>query len=200
VYQIFGEFALFNSGFYMFNSKLAALLIAGLATVGLAAQTGVARASVVYDLTLTPPQGGTIGGSGTITISALPLTGINQVSNYTQSAGTLLGLSISIDGDTFTLAQKNSGSNPLVQFITGALDDITYAGVAANGDSLQMTSDFVFTLKKTDAQETGSFSAVLDVAPAVPEPSTWAMMILGFCGLGFMAYRRKQNGTAVSVA
>jgi PEP-CTERM motif len=25
---------------------------------------------------------------------------------------------------------------------------------------------------------------------AVPEPSTWAMMILGFCGVGFMAYRR----------
>jgi len=27
--------------------------------------------------------------------------------------------------------------------------------------------------------------------PAVPEPSTWAMMILGFAGVGFMAYRRK---------
>jgi hypothetical protein len=26
---------------------------------------------------------------------------------------------------------------------------------------------------------------------AVPEPSTWAMMILGFSGVGFMAYRRK---------
>jgi PEP-CTERM motif len=26
---------------------------------------------------------------------------------------------------------------------------------------------------------------------AVPEPSTWAMMILGFAGVGFMAYRRK---------
>jgi hypothetical protein len=26
--------------------------------------------------------------------------------------------------------------------------------------------------------------------PAVPEPSTWAMMILGFAGVGFMAYRR----------
>lgn len=26
---------------------------------------------------------------------------------------------------------------------------------------------------------------------AVPETSTWAMMILGFAGLGFMAYRRK---------
>ncbi len=28
---------------------------------------------------------------------------------------------------------------------------------------------------------------------AVPEPSTWAMMILGFFGVGFMAYRRKSG-------
>jgi hypothetical protein len=28
---------------------------------------------------------------------------------------------------------------------------------------------------------------------AVPEPSTWAMMILGFFGVGFMAYRRKSQ-------
>lgn len=28
---------------------------------------------------------------------------------------------------------------------------------------------------------------------AVPEPSTWAMMILGFAGVGFMAYRRKSK-------
>jgi hypothetical protein len=28
---------------------------------------------------------------------------------------------------------------------------------------------------------------------AVPEPSTWAMMILGFMGVGFMAYRKKTN-------
>jgi hypothetical protein len=31
------------------------------------------------------------------------------------------------------------------------------------------------------------------IAEAVPEPSTWAMMILGFAGIGSMAYRRK-NG------
>ena len=30
-------------------------------------------------------------------------------------------------------------------------------------------------------------------APAVPEPSTWAMMILGFAGVGFVAYRRKSK-------
>jgi hypothetical protein len=28
---------------------------------------------------------------------------------------------------------------------------------------------------------------------AIPEPSTWAMLILGFAGIGFMAYRRKSR-------
>jgi PEP-CTERM motif len=28
---------------------------------------------------------------------------------------------------------------------------------------------------------------------SVPEPSTWAMMILGFAGIGYMAYRRKSK-------
>jgi hypothetical protein len=34
---------------------------------------------------------------------------------------------------------------------------------------------------------------------AVPEPSTWAMMILGFAGLGFTAYRRKSKPALMAV-
>jgi hypothetical protein len=34
---------------------------------------------------------------------------------------------------------------------------------------------------------------------AVPEPATWAMMILGFLGVGFVAYRRKL-GAALQIA
>ena len=41
----------------------------------------------------------------------------------------------------------------------------------------------------------------LDFIPfAVPEPSTWAMMLLGFAGLGFMGYRasaKRQAALAV---
>jgi hypothetical protein len=33
----------------------------------------------------------------------------------------------------------------------------------------------------------------LSLTTAVPEPSTWAMMILGFAGVGFMAYRRRNS-------
>jgi hypothetical protein len=39
--------------------------------------------------------------------------------------------------------------------------------------------------------QTGGFGTV--VVAAVPEPSTWAMMILGFAGIGFVAYRRKSK-------
>lgn len=33
---------------------------------------------------------------------------------------------------------------------------------------------------------------------AVPEPSTWAMMILGFAGVGFIAYRRRNQAAALA--
>ena len=32
-----------------------------------------------------------------------------------------------------------------------------------------------------------------DNVTAVPEPTTWAMMIVGFCGLGGLAYRRRDD-------
>jgi hypothetical protein len=50
-----------------------------------------------------------------------------------------------------------------------------------------------------DTASPASFSGNF-ITAAVPEPSTWAMMILGFAGIGWMAYRRKQNGPALRVA
>jgi hypothetical protein len=38
------------------------------------------------------------------------------------------------------------------------------------------------------------------INPGVPEPSTWAMMILGFAGVGFMAYRRRNRGMSLKAA
>ncbi|MDN3275907.1 PEPxxWA-CTERM sorting domain-containing protein [Frankia sp. RB7] len=43
-----------------------------------------------------------------------------------------------------------------------------------------------------------TFSAT--ITSAVPEPSTWAMIILGFAGVGFLGYRRKQVGSALNAA
>ena len=40
----------------------------------------------------------------------------------------------------------------------------------------------------------------VEFTAAVPEPSTWVMMIAGFAGLGFMAYRRKARQPALATA
>jgi hypothetical protein len=74
------------------------------------------------------------------------------------------------------------------------------------------TYNYTFTAPRTDnymlqflfdAGATPAKDVLLDavsVTAAVPEPSTWAMMILGFFGIGFMAYRRKANQSAVRLA
>jgi len=56
------------------------------------------------------------------------------------------------------------------------------------------------TLLLVDAK--GNFSSIsfdaAQAAPAVPEASTWAMMILGFAGVGLLAYRRRRNSPATA--
>ena len=56
----------------------------------------------------------------------------------------------------------------------------------------------------TTVADSGDFAAYFDgvsIASSVPEPSTWAMMLLGFAGLGFYAYRRSgQKGAPAPAA
>ena len=51
---------------------------------------------------------------------------------------------------------------------------------------IESADDFVLTHSTsiTDATFTGLISGAV-----IPEPSTWAMMLLGFAGLGFAGYR-----------
>jgi hypothetical protein len=54
---------------------------------------------------------------------------------------------------------------------------------------------YVIVQQSTDAAGTfppGVGPITVNVS-AVPEPSTWAMMILGFLGIGFVTYRRKSS-------
>jgi hypothetical protein len=64
---------------------------------------------------------------------------------------------------------------------TSAVFSIVDQNTAATGNDFAL--DFI-TLS-TDP------SGGTTVTPGVPEPSTWAMMIFGFFGVGFMAYRRR---------
>jgi len=62
--------------------------------------------------------------------------------------------------------------------------------------------DYFLTFTVDNFAQNGGNPTALDVSATVsgvPEPSTWAMMILGFLGLGFLGYR-KSSGAAFRMA
>jgi hypothetical protein len=59
--------------------------------------------------------------------------------------------------------------------------------------TMDCSSPIGCTLATTSANVSGTFSA----DTAVPEPSTWAMMILGFFGLGFVSFRSSKTKLAL---
>jgi hypothetical protein len=71
-----------------------------------------------------------------------------------------------------------------VEYGDGSYDGSKWTNPEGKTSTLKILADFTFAT----------------AAPPVPEPSTWAMMILGFGGVGFMAYRRKRNGSALTAA
>jgi len=62
------------------------------------------------------------------------------------------------------------------------------------GDSAAVGAFFTGTKDPSNPSGNDNGKAGQFTVAAVPEPSTWAMMILGFVGLGFMASRRKSSG------
>ncbi len=119
------------------------------------------------------------------------------------------GLDTTVYGVTFNLAANSIISGIWVADNGGVIyDNGIYTNVgletSSNGPSgnYQLTHSFSFlgtagdnllTFYITDGGAPSAFAFDVTSVAAVPEASTWAMMILGFCGMGFMAYRRKSG-------
>jgi|GraSoiStandDraft_5_1057265.scaffolds.fasta_scaffold55070_3 hypothetical protein len=91
----------------------------------------------------------------------------------------------------------NSNTALDTSHLIGSLGPFTaaaFSGIATDPFA-PSTSPFSVTLgvdvtRTTAGTTTGDFNM-----SAVPESSTWAMMILGFVGIGFMAYRKRPKST-----
>jgi PEP-CTERM motif len=74
----------------------------------------------------------------------------------------------------------------------------TYPNGAGGGIVLEMLTQgpaFLFQLE----ENSGIVASGALFTAAVPEPATWAMLIMGFMGMGFMAYRRKNNRNTMTI-
>ena len=73
-----------------------------------------------------------------------------------------------------------------------------FTGVSDSASSIEnaflgnpFTAEAVYTVH---SDGTGNFNGGIDISvAAVPEPSTWAMMILGFVGITFMGMRKRSH-------
>ena len=74
--------------------------------------------------------------------------------------------------------------NPGPNNTPGGLWALTFGNGGNGGDP-----NTLYFADGINGEANGLFGSI----SAVPEPSTWAMMILGFAGVGFMAYRRKSK-------
>ena len=82
------------------------------------------------------------------------------------------------------------GGNQLIFTITSTSGLITFAPTTS------ATYGNVFFVADYAGGSTGPTGHVGATISAVPEPSTWAMMILGFAGIGFITYRRRKVALA----
>ena len=176
---------------------MSALVLAGSMVCALPT---IARADI-YTFTFyeNPGQNDTLTGSFSIPVS-------DFASNPSSvPSSDITALNMTLDGHTFGTADIQPGSInfqyaasiPQVYYFSGPNP---YFLVSSGGysEGPGNTGLIVYQTPAGGSELFGNWVTTETVAGAVPEPSTWAMMILGFLGMAFMAYRRRSGAMLVA--
>jgi hypothetical protein len=97
--------------------------------------------------------------------------------------------------DSFTLL----GGGPSTTWAGQALTSSGDVVFGTEGNGLVLFTGTFSSISWTNPTREVYYAFNVGTVGAIPEPSTWAMMILGFAGVGFMTYRRR-NQTALRAA
>jgi hypothetical protein len=151
-------------------------------------------------------NGGEFVNTGGHTTFAFNLNPTSSLTNISQISGLTTGFTFQTPvpgsyadpafgpfnyGIECTSGCPNGGTNPPVPPSSGPLN-FNISGVTTA--DFTAVNGFVFAADLIGPSGGTGAVAGDPLIASVPEPSTWAMMILGFLGVGFLAYRRK-NGT-----
>jgi PEP-CTERM motif len=151
--------------------------------VGIFSLAGSAPGASIFTQTFTPSGfssvvPGSIGSYGETSVVTVNIGGLNlgpgwfDISFYNST-----DLIIPLYSDTISkFATQTAPISPV--WPTGYVQ-VPYAGLGFELDGV--------------TPATGELVGLGSPSPAVPEPSTWAMLLLGFAGIGFMAYRQRNT-------
>jgi hypothetical protein len=181
------------------------LVFAGMmASVGALVSAAPASASV-FDLAFT--------GTG---ISGLLVLALASGTSPFTVTGVDTGSWVDIGGTTYTITGLTTyaGDDQKAYFPASSSNGfVDFPGISAtfgSGDALNLfafnPTSYGVLLQDQNASGnpfTGPYYAVTvtdsPLAPDAPEASTWAMMLLGFAGLGFVATRRRRTPSAALI-
>jgi Subtilase family/PEP-CTERM motif len=106
----------------------------------------------------------------------------NSAADDTFTAAPLTNLYLDLYRNGVQLQQLDvQGRASYSHDITGTVQEI-YFTLPSDGD---------YSVRVSDISNTDALFGFAVWSHAVPEPSTWAMMLVGFAGLGFVGYRRR---------
>ena len=137
------------------------------------------------------------GNPPTDTLGLFTLTGTTGTSVYNTPFTLLVN---------FTSPTAVSGNGTFFSTITGSVTDSNAGGVFVDFDNTahmftSASGPFTLTVNDLGVSNNGIATPITGIirTQAVPEPATWAMMLLGFAGIGF-AMRRRRQPTLAQVA
>ena len=164
-----------------------------------------------------PVQGGPSGGfnncwATTNGVSATPPTNPNAslvVAKFEADGGfeknpvwttfTESDVTITKTGNTLNFTYNMGAGDPVLKYITikQAQDDY---GLYYNSAGFASGTTYTFDLSRYNPDGWSHLTVYDSVATAVPEPGTWAMMLLGFGAIGFAMRRRRREGALLQMA
>lgn len=144
-------------------------------------------ATISGDLAIDVTTGEVSGANIFVVVGANPVIHLTSFSQSVDTAHSGVNVMIQGGGDLDLDIYTNTSNG---------LFPTTFAGgsVISGLDTFFLSSGSIIFTSFGAGKLT--FESSLDTIAAVPEPSTWTMLLLGFAGLGFMAYRRKSAALA----
>jgi hypothetical protein len=134
--------------------------------------TGIPTGSFTDNYVFTIPQNGTGSGSVTTTVSVAGVGGVNDLDFTSVTVNGLPATPVYRDAGGAICTTPGVGTCGATE--TFAINDVPITSGVQNTISISGTS-----------RGNGSYGGNATFIPSVPEPSTWAMMILGFGIVGF---------------
>jgi PEP-CTERM motif len=150
------------------------------------------------DVEFIPALGLNVGPEGPALASVtLPISDLSPnltVEHFSQFDG------LQLQANTFywiDLTGSGQGAGDLASLGWGVTNDDSGPGVAEGYNSSQITDFGFFANAPTPSPNNGGPIFQMEVsAAAAPEPSTWALMLMGLAGLGLVPHRRRTGKPA----